>query len=423
MFRQLKDQLGGTDSLRRKALSGGGWLLGRSAIVGAIDLTRTVIFARILDAHDYGLMALVTMASGMLTAFTFLGLDTLIQRDGEAAKSHFAVYWTIKMVRGLICFGAAQIVAPLMSTYYHQEELTFLIRLISVLFLIEGFSGFGKEVCQQEFRFKRLVLTEMVLSVVSLGGGIITVLILRNAVALVISQLLTIVVQFALSYIVYPWRPSIKWDKSLFNMVIVFSGSIIAINILNYVFTSFDKATIGKLFDLDILGFYARGHFLSQIPVMYFSMILAPIFLPAYKKIGDDLPRLRKAMIKVMLMYSLFFLCLGGAFALFAKIFILIVYGEKWLPVLPVFRILLIYGVSKSIVSACQPVFFLKDKPWLASINTLIMVVIFSSLCIPFTKMYGIEGTAWSVVTGALVAHVISVVQAFSLTVEKGDRK
>jgi hypothetical protein len=30
--------LGGAESLRRKALSGGGWLLGRSVMLGAIDL-------------------------------------------------------------------------------------------------------------------------------------------------------------------------------------------------------------------------------------------------------------------------------------------------------------------------------------------------------------------------------------------------
>jgi len=47
--------------------------------------------------------------------------------------------------------------------------------------------------------------------------------------------------------------------------IMVFSGSIIVINILNYFQLSFDRATIGKLFTLDVLGYYARGHFLSQI--------------------------------------------------------------------------------------------------------------------------------------------------------------
>lgn len=410
------NHLGGAQSLRRKALFGGGWLLGRSVALGVIDLTRTAVFARVLEAHDYGVMALVTMVSGMLNAFTFLGLDVLIQRDGEGAEKHFPVYWTIKMVRACICFLTAQILAIPLATYYEQPKLVFLIRVMSMLFFIEGIAGFGKEKCQQQMRFGRLVRTEIVLTLVSFGLGTAGVFWLKNATALVINQLLTAGVQLGISYILFPWKPKIGWNRAVFKRVLLFSGSVIAINILNYILTSFDRATVGKLFTMEILGFYARGHFLSQIPVTYFSMIIAPVFMPAYKKIGDDPIRLRKALFKVMIIYTAFFILLGGAMALFAKRFILIVYGTKWLPVLPVFRILLIYGVSKSIVSACQPVFFLRDKPWIISINAGIMVTIFCSLCVPLTKKYGIEGTAWSIVAGALVAQSVSVIEAFGLT-------
>jgi len=422
------NHLGGAQSLRRKALFGGGWLLGRSVALGAIDLTRTAVFARVLEAHDYGVMALVTMVSGMLNAFTFLGLDVLIQRDGEGADNHFPVYWTIKMIRACICFITAQVLAIPLAAYYEQPKLVFLIRLMSILFFIEGVAGFGKEKCQQRMQFGRLVRTEVILTVVSFGLGTAAVFRFRNVTALVINQLMTVSVQLGISYILFPWKPKIGWDRAVFKRVLLFSSSVIAINILNYIHTSFDRATVGKLFSMETLGFYARGHFLSQIPVTYFSMIIAPVFMPAYKKIGDDPVRLRKALFKVMIIYAAFFVLLGGGIAVWARTFILIVYGEKWLPVLPVFRILLIYGVSKSIVSACQPVFFLLDKPWIISINAGIMVAIFCSLCVPLTKKYGIEGTAWSIVAGALVAQSISVIEAFGLTfmkskVKTGDEK
>lgn len=415
----LHNHLGGAQSLRRKALFGGGWLLGRSVMLGVIDLTRTAVFARVLEAHDYGVMALVTMVTGMLNAFTFLGLDVLIQRDGEGAEKHFPVYWTIKMVRACICFVTAQIIAIPLAAYYERPELIFLIRLMSMLFFIEGIAGFGKEKCQQRMQFGRLVRTEIILTVISFGCGTAAVFLLKNVTALVINQLLTVSVQLVLSYILFPWKPKIGWDRTLFKRVLLFCSSVIAINILNYILTSFDRATVGKLFDMETLGFYARGHFLSQIPVTYFSMIIAPVFMPAYKNIGDDPVRLRKALFKVMIIYAAFFILLGGGIALFAKTFILIVYGKKWLPVLPVFRILLIYGVSKSIVSACQPVFFLRDKPWIISINAGIMVAIFCSLCVPLTKRFGIQGTSWSIVAGALLAQCLSVIEAFGLTFVK----
>jgi O-antigen/teichoic acid export membrane protein len=415
MRKWLENHFGGAQSLRRKALTGGGWLLGRSIMLGAIDLTRTAIFARILEAHDYGLMALVTMVTGMLTAITFLGLDVLIQRDGEEALKRFPCYWTIKMARGIVCFCMTLIVAGPVAAYYHQPELAVLIRITSIFFLIEGCGGFGRERCQQLMHFNRLVIMEVVLSIVSLALGIVVAVFLKNVLALVINQLLTAAVQFILSYALHPWKPSFQWNSVLAKKVAIFSGSIIAINILNYFHTSFDRATIGKLFDLDTLGYYARGHFLSQIPVIYISMIVAPVFMPAFQKLKNEPERLRAALLKVTLIYGAFFIVFGAAFAAGAKPFVIAVYGQKWLPVIPVFRILLIYGISKSIVSACQPIFFLKDRPWLVPVNGIIMAVIFGSLCIPLTKRYGIEGTAWSIVAGAVVSHVVAAFQAFRL--------
>lgn len=415
----IMDKIGGAQSLRRKVLSGGGWLLGRSVLLGVVDITRTAVFARILSAQDYGIMALVTMVSGLLTSFTYLGLDLLIQRDGTEAKRNFPVYWTVKCIRGVVCFSLSFLAAPYIASYYNTPGLVLLIRLMSISFLIEGCAGFGKEVCQLEMQFKKIVQFEVILSILSLIFGTIAVMYYKDATALVINQILTISVQFVLSYILYPWNASLKWNTTLFKKIMLFSSSVITINILTYIQTSFDRATIGKIFDMDTLGFYARGHFLSQIPVTYFSMIVAPLFLPVYKTIGDDLQRLRRALIRIMMVYSVIFISAGIVFFAFARIFITIIYGEKWLPVMPVFRILLIYGISKSIVSSCQPVFFLKDKPWMVMINSFIMVIIFCACCIPLTKKYGIEGTAWSIVAGALVAHIVCIIQVFYLVSDK----
>ena len=415
--------LGGAESLRRKALSGGGWLLGRSLLLGVIDLIRTAVFARVLSAHDYGLMALVTMVYGWLNACTMLGLDVMIQRDGEAAVKRFPFYWTVKMARGLICCFATQVIAVPVAAYYRQTELVFLIRLAGAVFLVEGLGGFGKEKCRQELRFGPMVRMEVILSFVSLGLGIFTVFVMKNATALVINQLLIMGVQFVLSYGLYRWRPSLRWDARLARNLVMFSGSIIAVNVLNYFQLSFDRATIGKLFTLDVLGYYARGHFLSQIPVTYFSMIIAPVFMPAFQKIGDDPQRLRKALTKVILIYASFFTVLGAVLAIGAEQFVLLVYGKKWLSVVPVFRILLLFGVSKSIVSACPPIFFLRNRPWIDSLNSFIMASIFGVLCIPLTKRFGIEGTAWSIVAGALVAHLTTVIEAFVLTAEGKKRQ
>jgi O-antigen/teichoic acid export membrane protein len=85
------------------------------------------------------------------------------------------------------------------------------------------------------------------------------------------------------------------------------------------------------------------------------------------------------------------------------------------LPLLPAFQILIIFGVSKGIVTVCPPVFFIAGKPWLITLSAAVMALLFGGMCIPMTVAYGINGTAWSVVMAAVSAHAISIVLAVYL--------
>ena len=100
---------------------------------------------------------------------------------------------------------------------------------------------------------------------------------------------------------------------------------------------------------------------------------------------------------------------------MFSKEIILVVYGEKWLPLLPVFRILLIYGMLKGIMSVCPAVFFLKDKPWLITLFAAVMAATLGALCIPMTSAFGTAGTAWAVVIAGVTANGLALIMTFHL--------
>ena len=407
--------LGGGNSLRRRTIFGSGCLLARSIALGGIDLIRTVVFVRILAPDDYGLMALTTMATGFLNSFTFLGLEVLIQRDGDNYRERLPYYWTIKAFRGLLLLILAYSIAAPIAKYYNNPQLIPLIRFLGLSFLFAGCSGFGQEVCQRTMNFSKSMRYEVVGSIVVLIVGIICLFALRNVWALALYTVFTAAAQCVTSYLMFHWRPNIRFSRDIGRQVLVFSGSIIMINILNYIFNNFDRGVIGKLLDLQQLGYYARANFLALIPATYFVTIMAPVFMPAFRPIVDDPVRLKRAFLKVLVIYTLFYSCVGTGLFIFAEPFILILYGKKWLPVLPVFRILLIYGISKGIMSVCPSIFFLKGKPWLISLSTFVMVGCFCVLCIPATIKFHLIGTAWSVVIAALISHGISLILVFTL--------
>lgn len=420
---KLAGFMGSKESLRRKTFLGSNWLLFKSLALGAIDLVKTVIFARMLFPEDYGLMALAMMAIGLLESFSTTGIEIMIIRDADNYKERLPAYWTIKAVRGLILAILAWFLAIPLAQYYHHAELIWLVRLLAVSFLIKGLAGFGNEVCLRKMEFSRAALAEIVVALPALGLSLLFLFVFRDVWALAVSNLINAAAFLTIAYLLFPWRPKIKFDSSLLKLLACFGGSIVAINIMNYFFSNFDQGVIGKLLGLEQLGLYARGYFLAMVPVVYVANVIAPVFLPAFRNVMNDARRLRKAFLKTFLVFACGFAALGGLLFIFSESLVLAVYGQKWLPLLPIFRILLIFGVLKSIASICPSIFFLKDKPWLVTLCAAVMAVCLGALCLPMTMAFGAAGTAWAVVIAGVMANGLAIMLTFYVLIPGKNRK
>jgi O-antigen/teichoic acid export membrane protein len=186
-------------------------------------------------------------------------------------------------------------------------------------------------------------------------------------------------------------------------------------NALNFLFNNFDKAIIGKLFELDQLGYYARANFLALLPATYLAAAISPVFLPSLKNIANNTIRLRNAFLKVSIVYAVVFGIIGTGLFIFARPFVLLLYGHNWLPVVPLFQILLLFGTVKSMAGVCPTILVLKGKPWLMTISTGVMVAVFCSLSIPMIKAFQLTGIAWALVIAGILSNALSMAFAVKL--------
>ena len=82
---------------------------------------------------------------------------------------------------------------------------------------------------------------------------------------------------------------------------------------------------------------------------------------------------------------------------------------------MPLFQIMLIFGITKCIVGVCPTIMLLKGKPWLITIATAVMVALFCSLCIPMIRFFGLTGIAWSLVIAGMASSGLLLLFAIVL--------
>ena len=62
-----------------RALAAGGWAFLARTLVGASGFARTLVLARLLSPHDFGLMATAFVILGAVETFTGTGFETALE--------------------------------------------------------------------------------------------------------------------------------------------------------------------------------------------------------------------------------------------------------------------------------------------------------------------------------------------------------
>lgn len=384
--------------------------MSRGVVRSCLELVKTTVFARILFPDDYGLMALAMLAIGLLESFTSLGMEIKIQSDEEDDPGRLEVYWTLRALRGLLLFCFAWTAGGLLAEVYARPELKLIVRFIGLSFIFDGFTSFGREICQRKMKFGRVACVDTLCYAVVVGAGLVFLFFNRDYWALAFYSVFSSFCMMVSSFALVPWRPRFRLQGHILKGVVSFSGSILAINLLTYLFNHIDKGVIGKVLSVEQLGLYTRAYYLALLPVSHIFQAIAPVIFNAFRRSDNEPDRLLHAFVKTLVVFSALSIGIGVFFFWFGPMIIRVVYGEKWLAALPAFNVLLIYGASKDAVSVCSTVFFIRGKPWMITASTAMMVGVFAFLCYPLTAVYGTIGAAWAVVIAGVSGHVLGFI-------------
>jgi len=419
---------GGPNSLRRKTVVGSQYLLLRAGVKMLCDIVRLTVFGWVLVAADYGLHALVMMVITLLESFSSLGLDIMIQRDDDdTVMERLPVYWTIQFVRGTALFVFTWIAAPWVARMYAAEltrtryDAAFFVgltRFMGTVFLLRGAAGFGRELCQRRLDFRRVIMYDTAVHVVTLVAGLILLFTVRNVIALAAIVYLAAVGRFMTSYVLAPWRPRFAWETRVAWEVLVFSSGIVTIALLNSLGGRIDHAVVGKVLGMAALGFYGRAYALATIPSQSFTNIIAPVMLPALKAVAHDMNRFRRAFRRCLAAYLGGSLLLTVLFGAVAYPVVKYLFGRNgyWLPILPPLYVLLLFGVSRAAGSLTPSALFVLNRPWLVAGCTAIWAGGVAVGVWPMTVHFGLMGAACTVVAASLASNGVAVWLVFRLT-------
>ena len=136
-----------------------------------------------------------------------------------------------------------------------------------------------------------------------------------------------------------------------------FSAYQFMFNVINYFSRNLDKLLIGKYMDMVALGYYEKSYRLMMLPLQNITHVISPVMHPIFSDFQNDLTKLSISYNKVIRFLAFIGFPLSVLLCSCSKEIILIIFGEQWMPSVPVFQILSISVGIQIILSTSGSIF------------------------------------------------------------------
>jgi O-antigen/teichoic acid export membrane protein len=206
-----------------------------------------------------------------------------------------------------------------------------------------------------------------------------------------------------LTLIASRYKPKFIFSKKVANELLHFGKFIFGSSVILFLILNLDKFFIGRMLGAVILGYYALAFNISSLTTEHLSSLINRVLYPAYSKIQTDKDDLKRISLKVIKSLALFSLPFGLALILLSSDAVRIIYGPKWLPMVPSLKVLALCSMFLPIASVTGSVFLACSKPrWNFGLNALIIILMTVTLPFMMTK-YGLLGATIAITFSKLV--------------------
>ena len=290
-------------SLKLRVLNAGGWVLAGYGLSQIIRLGGNLVITRLLAPEMFGVMAIATMVTVVLSLLSDIGISQNIVQSRRGDDPAFLnTAWTVQSVRGVVLWlGAIGVSAALYfanqrgllppKSVYSAPVLPFVIAISGLSAIILGFQSTKVATAHRHFNQRRIVLIELfsqsIALVVIVGIGAMS----KSIWALVAGSLVASLTTLLLSH---TWLIGVTnrfcLDKKALDELIRFGKWVFVSSAVFVLAVNGDRLLLGAFIDASALGVYAIAVLILGAIEGALNKVFVAVSLPALSETARNNP-------------------------------------------------------------------------------------------------------------------------------------
>ncbi len=387
-----------------------------------VTLAVTAVLARLFTPEEFGVVNITTVIIAFFAIFSDLGIGPAIIQHKQLTQRDLSSIFSLTLWSGaLIAIGFFAASGAIASFYDNSELMRDICRILAVNLLFATLNIVPNALIYKEKRFRFAAMRSLAVQIVGGAASISAAYAGAGIYALTINPVFSSVLLFAINYRENPLPIRLLPQRAAIAKVFSFSAYQFSFQILNYFSRNLDKLLMGRYMSLSDLGYYDKSYRLMMLPLQNITFVISPVMHPVFSELQDDLHQLAASYRKVVRLLSFIGLPLTAVLWFTAEELVLIIFGDQWIPSIPVFRILALSVGIQIVLSTSGSIFQAANAT-----RMLFLCGLFSSLlnvaaiCTGIFAFGSMEAVAWCICISFVVNFVQCYHALFKLTLHDG---
>lgn len=350
----------------------------------------TVIVARLLVPDDYGLMAMATILTGYAALFSEMGLGAaIVQRPSTSQQELSSVFWFVLGIS--LLFAAACFLLAYPTAYIFDETRVIpLTQAVSVIFIINGLQIVPFNLIKKRLEFKKVGFAEMVGSLVSCASMVGLAYLGAGVWTLLLGHIVRSFNKLIFAFYFSKWIPSFCFSFGQIKSFVGFGLIVTMGSTLNYVSEKSDKFFAGIAWPPKVLGYYSFALQLAQLPTEKIVSLINQVSFSVFSELQREKVAFNDFYLKVTKVTAMFILPLFFGGFLAGEELIKVLLGDKWIPIIFLFKILCLSQILLAITTINNHVHNAQGRPgWGMCYNAA--CALFMSISFYFAVKHGLN--------------------------------
>lgn len=317
-------------SLRALTSKGLVWSAVEKFSVQGITFIIQLVLARLLAPTEYGIIAMLAIFIQIAQILIDGGFANALIQKKDCNDLDYSTVFYFNILIAVVAYLILFLSAPLIADFYKITQLDVVLRVLSIVLIVNSLSIVQKTILVKRVDFKSQAFSSFTSSLLSGILGIILAYHGFGVWALVWQQISNSFFALVFYSCIVRWTPLLKFSRESFNGLFSFGSKLLVSSLINTVYRNIYAIVIGKKYSSEDLGLYSRAEQFALFPSYNIATIISRVIFPIFSKIQDDNEKLKIAYRKTIQYSSFIIFPLMFGLASISEPFILYFLTDKW---------------------------------------------------------------------------------------------